>query len=67
VDVAGHGVSAALIASMIKVAMQSVVTYAHEPREVLHGLNRILGRVSYALVQFLGCARITGKQEEIPR
>jgi hypothetical protein len=52
---------------MIKVAMQSVVTYAHEPREVLHGLNRILGRVSYALVQFLGRARITGKQEEIPR
>ena len=41
-DVAGHGVPAALIASMIKVAMQSVVTCAHEPREVLAGLNRIL-------------------------
>ena len=27
---------------MIKVAMQSVVSCAHEPREVLRGLNRIL-------------------------
>jgi serine phosphatase RsbU (regulator of sigma subunit) len=41
-DVTGHGVPAALIASMIKVAMQSVVTCAHDPREVLCGLNRIL-------------------------
>jgi sigma-B regulation protein RsbU (phosphoserine phosphatase) len=41
-DVTGHGVPAALIASMIKVAMQSVVPYAHDPREVLRGLNRIL-------------------------
>ena len=41
-DVTGHGVPAALIASMIKVAMQSVVPCAHDPREVLRGLNRIL-------------------------
>ncbi|HXJ96918.1 MAG TPA: PP2C family protein-serine/threonine phosphatase [Terriglobia bacterium] len=41
-DVTGHGVPAALIASMIKVAMQSVASCAHDPREVLHGLNRIL-------------------------
>jgi sigma-B regulation protein RsbU (phosphoserine phosphatase) len=41
-DVTGHGVPAALIASMIKVAMQSVVGCAHEPREVLRGLNRML-------------------------
>jgi sigma-B regulation protein RsbU (phosphoserine phosphatase) len=41
-DVAGHGVPAALIASMIKVAMQSVMTCADQPREVLRGLNRIL-------------------------
>jgi serine phosphatase RsbU (regulator of sigma subunit) len=41
-DVTGHGVPAALIASMIKVAMQSVVPWAHDPREVLRGLNRIL-------------------------
>lgn len=41
-DVTGHGVPAALIASMIKVAMQSVVSCAHNPREVLRGLNQIL-------------------------
>jgi sigma-B regulation protein RsbU (phosphoserine phosphatase) len=41
-DVTGHGVPAALIASMIKVAIQSVVRCAHDPREVLSGLNRIL-------------------------
>jgi sigma-B regulation protein RsbU (phosphoserine phosphatase) len=41
-DVTGHGVPAALIASMIKVAMQSATTCAHDPREVLRGLNRIL-------------------------
>lgn len=41
-DVSGHGVPAALIAAMIKVAMQSVVPCAHDPREVLCGLNRIL-------------------------
>ncbi|MGA9058001.1 MAG: PP2C family protein-serine/threonine phosphatase [Terriglobia bacterium] len=41
-DVSGHGVPAALIAAMIKVAMQSVVSSAHDPPEVLRGLNRIL-------------------------
>jgi len=41
-DVSGHGVPAALIAAMIKVAMQSVLHCAPEPREVLRGLSRIL-------------------------
>jgi sigma-B regulation protein RsbU (phosphoserine phosphatase) len=41
-DVTGHGVPAALIAAMIKVAMQSVVACAPDPREVLRGLNRVL-------------------------
>ena len=41
-DVTGHGVPAALIASMIKVATQSVVSCARDPREVLCTLNRIL-------------------------
>jgi phosphoserine phosphatase RsbU/P len=40
-DVAGHGVPAALIASMIKVAMQSVASCAHDPEAVLIGLNRV--------------------------
>lgn len=41
-DVSGHGVPAALIASMVKVAMQSVIACADDPRAVLSGLNRIL-------------------------
>ena len=41
-DVSGHGVPAALIASMIKVAMQSVVTCADDPGLVLRGVERTL-------------------------
>jgi sigma-B regulation protein RsbU (phosphoserine phosphatase) len=41
-DVSGHGVPAALIASMIKVAMQSVVTCADDPSSVLRGVERAL-------------------------
>lgn len=43
-DVSGHGVPAALIAGMIKVALQSCMPFAHDPREVLRGLNHILSR-----------------------
>jgi phosphoserine phosphatase RsbU/P len=41
-DVSGHGVPAALIASMVKVAVQSVVSCAHDPGAVLRGLNHVL-------------------------
>ena len=41
-DVSGHGVPAALIASMIKVAMQSAVTCANDPPAVLRGVERAL-------------------------
>src|ERR1700747_2636908 len=41
-DVSGHGVPAALIASMIKIAMQSAVSAAGSPSQVLGQLNRIL-------------------------
>jgi sigma-B regulation protein RsbU (phosphoserine phosphatase) len=41
-DVSGHGVPAALIASMIKVAAQSVIAWADAPTEVLRRLNTIL-------------------------
>ncbi len=41
-DVSGHGVPAALIASMVKVAMRSLLSSAHNPPEVLRGMNRIL-------------------------
>ena len=50
-DVTGHGVPAALIASMLKVAIQSVVGCADDPREVMSGLNRILsGQLRVRLV-----------------
>jgi len=41
-DVSGHGVPAALIAAMIKVAMQSAVACAGDPGAVLSTLNRSL-------------------------
>ena len=41
-DVSGHGVPAALIASMIKVAVHSVSDCADDPAEVLRRLNQIL-------------------------
>ena len=41
-DVSGHGVPAALIAAMIKVAMQSVISCANDPAEVMRRLNEIL-------------------------
>ena len=41
-DVSGHGVPAALIASMIKVAAQSVMSSAADPSEILRRLRNIL-------------------------
>ena len=41
-DAPGHGVPAALIASMIKVAIQAVASCAPDPGAVLMGLNRVL-------------------------
>jgi sigma-B regulation protein RsbU (phosphoserine phosphatase) len=41
-DVSGHGVPAALVAGMIKIALQSILPSAHDPREVMRGLNRVL-------------------------
>src|SRR5260370_23974341 len=41
-DVAGHGVPAALIASMVKVAITAQAAHAHDPGLVLSGLNQVL-------------------------
>jgi phosphoserine phosphatase RsbU/P len=38
-DVSGHGVPAALIASMLKVAFAGQAAHAHDPARVLNGLN----------------------------
>lgn len=43
-DVSGHGVPAALIASMIKVAIESTQDCAGTPSEVLRRLGNILGK-----------------------
>jgi phosphoserine phosphatase RsbU/P len=53
-DVSGHGIPAALIASMIKVGMQSVAVSADDPAQVLGSLNRILS--SEASGQFASAA-----------
>src|SRR5260221_5073400 len=41
-DVTGHGVPAALIASMLKVAFAGQTAHAEDPARVLAGLNRAL-------------------------
>jgi len=55
-DVSGHRVPAALISSMIKVAMQSVAVHAHDPAQVLGGLNRILSSEAHG--QFASAAYV---------
>jgi serine phosphatase RsbU (regulator of sigma subunit) len=55
-DVSGHGIPAALISSMIKVAMQSVAVHANDPAQVLGSLNRILS--SEAPGQFASAAYV---------
>jgi len=41
-DVSGHGVPAALIASMVKVALAAQAEHASDPAAVLAGMNRVL-------------------------
>src|SRR5882757_2742405 len=41
-DVSGHGMPAALIASMLKIALSSQVGHADDPAQVLLGLNQAL-------------------------
>jgi serine phosphatase RsbU (regulator of sigma subunit) len=41
-DVSGHGVPAALVASMVKVAIAAQVEHADDPAKVMTGLNSIL-------------------------
>jgi sigma-B regulation protein RsbU (phosphoserine phosphatase) len=55
-DVSGHGIPAALISSMIKVAMQSVAVHANDPAQVLGGLNRILSSEAHG--QFASAAYV---------
>ena len=41
-DVSGHGMPAALIASMLKIALAAEAEHAFDPAKVLHGLNQTL-------------------------
>lgn len=43
-DVSGHGIPAALVASMVKVAVSSQARLANDPAAMLRELNAILGR-----------------------
>ncbi len=43
-DVSGHGIPAALVASMVKVAFSAQAHHAHDPAKVLASMNRILCR-----------------------
>ena len=43
-DVSGHGIPAALVASMVKLAFTAQIERAQDPAEVLAGMNRILCR-----------------------
>ena len=42
-DVSGHGVAAALVSSMTKVAFQAQAAHHDDPARVLAGMNRMLG------------------------
>ena len=44
-DVSGHGVPAALTASMVKVALRAEAECRRSPAKVLHGLNRTLSEM----------------------
>jgi sigma-B regulation protein RsbU (phosphoserine phosphatase) len=50
-DVSGHGIPAALVASMVKVAFSAQVDHADDPARVLASMNQILCRhLEYAYV-----------------
>ncbi|HJZ95359.1 MAG TPA: PP2C family protein-serine/threonine phosphatase, partial [Candidatus Solibacter sp.] len=50
-DVSGHGVPAALVASMVKVAVSAQKEHSHDPARVLHEINQILcGKMERAYV-----------------
>ena len=64
-DVSGHGVPAALVASMVKVAIAAQSEHAHDPAKVLSGLNSVLsgklqGQFVTAAYLFLDLEKRTG-------
>lgn len=57
-DVSGHGVPAALIASMLKVAFAHQAAHAADPSAVLAGLNQILAGVVDGQFVTAACAHL---------
>jgi hypothetical protein len=50
-DVSGHGVPAAIVASMVKVALASEADHARDPGELMTRLNRtLIGKFDFAFV-----------------
>ena len=65
-DVMGHGVPAALVASMVKIAVSTQAENAAEPGRVITGLNSILcrqaqGQYTTAVYLYLNMGQQTGK------
>jgi sigma-B regulation protein RsbU (phosphoserine phosphatase) len=65
-DVSGHGVPAALVASMMKVAIAAQFEHAHDPAKVMAGLNSVLsgkfqGQFVTAAYLFLDLEKRTGQ------
>jgi sigma-B regulation protein RsbU (phosphoserine phosphatase) len=64
-DVAGHGVPAALVASMVKVAVSSRISEAEHPGKIMAGLNSTLcgeaeGQYATAVYVYLDAERRVG-------
>ncbi len=72
-DVCGHGVPAAIVASMVKMAFSAQADHAHDPAHVLSIMNRALSRqleqgfvtAIYAVVD-TDRGTITGRQRRAP-
>jgi serine phosphatase RsbU (regulator of sigma subunit) len=64
-DVSGHGVPAALIASMLKVAFAQQANNAGDPAAVLRGLNTILTGIPRGQFITAACACIDLKGQQI--
>jgi len=65
-DVSGHGVPAALVASMVKVAIAAQIEHADDPAKVMTGLNTVLsgklqGQFVTAAYLFLDLQSGTGR------
>lgn len=64
-DVSGHGVPAALVASMLKVCFASQQNHAHDPAKVLAGLNGMLRGVLAGQYVTAACASIDLSQRTV--